>query len=231
MPLPPSDSLTSDAPALVIDFDGTIALADVGDAICDHFAPPAWRDIDQAWLRGELSLPEAQRRMWALARATQEQMETYAHTVGALRPGLSDLLDAARARGYRVLLASGGFDFYIRPLLGPLAGSFDQLICNGASFDGDRISLAFYEGLACSSCAVCKGRVCERELTRGARRVVFVGDGSSDRCVLACASLAQRKPPADAIAAVRGARLEQACLAAAVPHLAFDDLADLVDLL
>src|SRR5258706_15873139 len=58
---------------LVLDFDGTVTLADVGDAVCERFADPSWRAIDDQWVRNEISLPEAQRRMWALARATREE--------------------------------------------------------------------------------------------------------------------------------------------------------------
>ena len=61
MVMPPS-------PVVVLDFDGTVTQKDIGDEICDRFAPPAWRDIDAAWVRNEISLPDAQRQMWALAR-------------------------------------------------------------------------------------------------------------------------------------------------------------------
>src|SRR5258706_14708849 len=106
---------------LVLDFDGTVTLADVGDAVCERFADPSWRAIDDQWVRNEISLPEAQRRMWALARATREEAAEFLRgEAGRLRPGLEALLDGAAARGLEVWLASGGFDFYIEMLIGPL---------------------------------------------------------------------------------------------------------------
>src|SRR4051812_8388582 len=106
------------APSLILDFDGTLTRVDVGDALCARFADPSWHDIDQQYARGELSLPEAQRRMWALFRATLPQAEAYAREVGVLRPGVDALLDRAAALGYPVRLASGGFEFYVRAILG-----------------------------------------------------------------------------------------------------------------
>ncbi|HEV7501173.1 MAG TPA: 2,3-diketo-5-methylthio-1-phosphopentane phosphatase, partial [Vicinamibacteria bacterium] len=63
---------------IVLDFDGTVTQKDIGDEVCDRFAPPAWRDIDAAWVRNEISLPDAQRKMWALARAERPEALAYA---------------------------------------------------------------------------------------------------------------------------------------------------------
>jgi 2,3-diketo-5-methylthio-1-phosphopentane phosphatase len=181
-----------------MDFDGTLTDRDVGDALCDRFAPPAWRDIDAAWVRGELSLPEAQRRMWALARATRAEALDGARAVGHLRHGIDALLDGAAARGVDLWLASGGFDFYIEALLGERLERFGRAFFNRARFDGDRFLVEFpHEALACARCAVCKGRVCDLA-RRAGRRVLFAGDGYSDRCVLG---------RADAVFAVRDGQL------------------------
>ncbi len=184
---------------LVLDFDGTVTTVDVGDAVCERFAPPEWRDIDQQWVRHEISLPEAQRRMWALARATREEAVAFLDgEAGRLRPGLHSLLDGAAARGVEVWLASGGFDFYIEALLGDALPRFARRFYNRARFDGDRITVEFPHGeLACGCCAVCKGRVCDLARAAGGP-VAFAGDGHSDRCVIG---------RADRIAAVRGSTL------------------------
>src|SRR4051812_13215911 len=84
---------------LVLDFDGTVTKKDVGDEVCDRFAPPSWRDIDAAWVRNELSLPEAQRRMWALARCERPEALAYAQKIGELRPGLDALLESVHRAG------------------------------------------------------------------------------------------------------------------------------------
>src|SRR5262245_35415488 len=96
---------------VVLDFDGTVTLKDIGDEVCDRFAPPAWRKIDDAWLRNEISLPDAQRQMWGLVRCGREQAVAYAKEIGQLRPGLPALLDRLQSGGGEAWLASGGFDF------------------------------------------------------------------------------------------------------------------------
>ena len=166
---------------VVVDFDGTVTQKDIGDEVCDRFAPPAWKDIDAQWVRNELTLPEAQRRMWALCRAERQDAVGYARQVGHRRPGLTALLDEVARRGGEAWLASGGFDFYVEALLGDDAPRFARRYYNATSFSGGRIEVSFpHAALACDRCAVCKGKVCDLARTVG-ERVIFVGDGSSDR--------------------------------------------------
>lgn len=209
--------VTPSRPVVVLDFDGTVTQKDIGDEICDRFAPPAWRDIDAAWVRNELSLPEAQRRMWALARAGRDEAIAYARQIGALRPGLDALLRAARDAGASLWLASGGFDFYIEALLGERLALFERRYFNGARFYDGRIAVDFpHAELACGRCAVCKGKVCDAARA-GGRPTVFIGDGASDRCAIG---------RADRIFAVRGSLLARACAERGVAHVAFDDFGE-----
>jgi 2,3-diketo-5-methylthio-1-phosphopentane phosphatase len=187
---------------LVLDFDGTVTDKDIGDEICDRFAPPTWRDIDAAWVRNEISLPEAQRRMWALARAERDDALDHARAIGHLRPGLDRFLDGAAAQGWELWLASGGFDFYIEAILGARLSRFSRVHYNRAQFIGGGIAVEFPHGdLACGRCAVCKGLVCDRARALAAQ-VWFVGDGASDRCAIG---------RADRVFAVSGSLLERAC--------------------
>jgi 2,3-diketo-5-methylthio-1-phosphopentane phosphatase len=200
---------------LVVDFDGTLTDKDVGDEICDRFSTPEWRELDAAWIRNEISLPEAQRRMWALARAEREEALAYAREIGHLRPGVDALLDAARRAGAALWLASGGFDFYIEALLGDRMAAFERAYFNTGRFVDGGIAIDFpHRDLACAACAVCKGKVCDLARAGGAR-VVFVGDGSSDRCAVG---------RADLLFAVRGSLLEQTCRERGADYRAFVDL-------
>jgi 2,3-diketo-5-methylthio-1-phosphopentane phosphatase len=198
---------------IVLDFDGTVTQKDIGDEICDRFAPPAWRDIDAAWLRHEISLPDAQRKMWAMARAERPEALAYAAEIGHLRPGLDALLAAARRAGAELWLASGGFDFYIEALLGPRLSTFERKYFNATRFIDGRIEVDFpHLELACGRCAVCKGKVCELARASG-RPTVFIGDGASDRCAIG---------RADTIFAVRDSLLARACDERGVAYRAFD---------
>jgi 2,3-diketo-5-methylthio-1-phosphopentane phosphatase len=207
---------------LVLDFDGTVTEKDVGDEICDRFAPPAWRDIDAEWVRNEISLPEAQRRMWGLARCEREPALAYAREVGQLRPGLEALVDGVAGAGGQLWLASGGFDFYIEAILGARLDRFARAFFNRTRFVDGRIEVDFpHAELACGRCAVCKGRVCDRARAEGVP-VLFVGDGASDRCAIG---------RADLLCAVRGSLLAGGCAERGATYTAFDRLDELVGLL
>jgi 2-hydroxy-3-keto-5-methylthiopentenyl-1-phosphate phosphatase len=215
----------------VLDFDGTVTERDIGDEVCERFAPPAWRDIDAAWVRNEISLPAAQRQMWALARAERAEALAYATEVGQLRRGLDELLTTSAERGHEIWLASGGFDFYIEGILGARLERFGRVYCNRAHFSDGNIAVEFpHTAIACDRCAVCKGKVCDearisangsaksdaKSHTNGHERpVVFIGDGSSDRCAIG---------RADRLFAVRGSILARTCDERGAAYTAFDSL-------
>jgi 2,3-diketo-5-methylthio-1-phosphopentane phosphatase len=205
---------------IVLDFDGTVTQKDIGDEICDRFAPPAWRDIDAAWVRNEISLPDAQRQMWGLARAERPEALAYAQKVGHLRPGLDGLFAAARQAGAALWLASGGFDFYIEAILGSRLERFSRRYYNATRFGEGRIAVEFpHEAIACSRCAVCKGNVCDAARATG-RPVVFIGDGSSDRCAIG---------RADQVFAVRGSLLARTCVERGAEYIGFDEFDEITE--
>src|SRR5262249_14844413 len=134
-----------------------------------------------------------------------------------LRPGLDAFLDACR--GTELVLASGGFDFYIEAILGEQRlARFAAVFANAGVVEngGVRVSFPHRERLGCGLCAVCKGRICDERRTAG-RCVIFVGDGTSDRCAIG---------RADRLFAVRGSKLAVACRVAAAPAVEFDTLAE-----
>jgi 2-hydroxy-3-keto-5-methylthiopentenyl-1-phosphate phosphatase len=204
---------------VVSDFDHTLTTIDVGDALCDRFAPPEWHDIDDRWQRGEVSLPAAQREMWSLLRATPAAVRDFVAAAARLRPGVPEFLDACRARGVPVYVGSGGFDFYVEPLLAPYRAALAGVSCSRGTFDGDRIALEFATGLECPTCAVCKGRLCDRvRAAHPGERLVFLGDGASDRCAIG---------HADLVLAVRGSLLAARCAQdGRQPFAVFDDFYD-----
>jgi 2-hydroxy-3-keto-5-methylthiopentenyl-1-phosphate phosphatase len=135
-----------------------------------------------------------------------------------VRPGFDGFLETVARAGGRLWLASGGFDFYIEGILGERLTRFERAYFNRSHFADGRIRLDFCEGVECSRCAVCKGRVCD--LARdGGDRVVFIGDGASDRCAIG---------KADLICAVQGSLLHRGC--AEVEHRAFTSFDELKSL-
>lgn len=170
---------------VVLDFDGTITYDDIGDALCEQFADPSWREIDRLWEQGQLSLDDAQRAMWATFRASPAQINTWLSTHVRLRDGLDTLIETCAAHRIGLILASGGFDHYIRQILGDRYHRFEAIFCNQLQFARDlTVEVAFphKETFGCTRCAVCKGKICAHYAQHA--EVIFVGDGTSDRCAL-----------------------------------------------
>jgi 2,3-diketo-5-methylthio-1-phosphopentane phosphatase len=207
---------------VVLDFDGTVTLKDIGDELCTRFAPPEWKQLDDQWVNGTLSLPEAQRRMWSLMRASRDEAVSHAHATGTLRPGLDALIDAVARSDGELWLASGGFDFYVEALLGERLSRFSRAWYNRARFVDGRVAIEFpHHALACERVAVCKGRICDQARTL-AERVWFVGDGASDRCAIG---------HAERLFAVDAGLLARACDAEAAAYTPFTSFADVARML
>lgn len=166
-----------------MDFDNTITTVDVGDLVADRFGDRRWRELDAAHQRGEVALGDLLRFMFESMRVEAGDLAAYARTVGAIRPGFWELVDAARTLGVHVAVASGGLDAYIRPILGDRARDLD-IRCNRARFEDGRVAVEFPDaGRGCGRCGSCKAAHVEDLRSRGFRYIVAVGDGTSDRCM------------------------------------------------
>lgn len=219
MPAPPPTHI------VVLDFDGTITKLDISDEICRQFAAPTWRDIDVQWENGELSLAEAQTRIWRLVRGTRQELVAHAKKSGAYRAGLDLLLDSVRGnQAIQLWLASGGFDFYIQPIMGERLGRFSRAFFHKAEFVAKRVQLGFqHANLACETCAICKGKVVDLALAHTDAQVIFVGDGSSDRCVI------DRDDPRLTLFTVGSSFLERLCEQRGRAHRSLRSLDEVLD--
>jgi HAD superfamily phosphoserine phosphatase-like hydrolase len=168
------------APAIVLDFDGTVTEADMLDRVCREFGDPAVYDqVEAAFERGDIRLVDDIERKLASVRAPLDDVVSWLHAESRLRPGFRDLLGLTRARGWRAVIVTSSFHELVEPVLGDLAEQV-ELIANRLDAGPDRWRPHFVFGDACTSC----GEPCKRDLVAqlGAGEVVYVGDGYSDRC-------------------------------------------------
>jgi 2,3-diketo-5-methylthio-1-phosphopentane phosphatase len=167
--------------SVVVDFDGTICPQDVSEALLDRFGDPSWWEIDLAFQRGEIGSRECLVRQGALLRADRDEMLAFALDGFAIRPSFPAFARWASASGVRVVVASDGFGFYVRPMLrvGGVEG-VDVLVNESSVSAAEGASLSFpHAHPVCVGCGVCKMRAvldCRRD-----GRVAFVGEGHSDR--------------------------------------------------
>jgi len=202
----------------LLDYDGTIALTDISDAIlAAHARDPRWKARDEPYDAGLIGsrdllawdatiLPDDE----ALLTATAEQ-QRQDHSFPAFAA-------TVRRWGASIEVVSDGFGFYVAPMLAQLGvgelpvATAEMRFGTGAGHP----EIAFPAGHP--SCFV--GGTCKRERVRAAHRqdhlVAYVGDGMSDRYGAAHAEVIFAK-----------ARLARLCDEEGWPYLAWERFAEI----
>jgi 2,3-diketo-5-methylthio-1-phosphopentane phosphatase len=179
---PPIPPLAPDAPplAILVDYDGTIALTDVSDTVMAEHVPGVWEAEVAAYDAGQVG----SRRLIELEMSLVDvPAEALLATAAAQPhdPGFVPFVRLAQAAGIPVEIVSDGFGFFIEPALEALGVGELPVVTAWTTFDRRRASVAFPNGNpACFVCGTCKR---DRVLAHQAagRAVVFIGDGESDR--------------------------------------------------
>jgi HAD superfamily phosphoserine phosphatase-like hydrolase len=187
---------------ILVDFDGTLAAADVGNRFFHRFATDgaAWRRVIDDWKQGRATARECLARECELARVSEEEARAFVRSFH-LVPEAQGFAAAARAAGHDLAVASDGLSFYIEDLLERAgvslphranrlrfegAGPVPAFGSRGPSFAmaGGRVAAAAADaGPGCGACGNCKGAAFAEARASGRyRRLVLVGDGYSDRC-------------------------------------------------
>ncbi len=175
--------------AVLCDFDGTIAHPDTVDLVLERLADPAWRLLEDAWIRGEIDSRTCMAGQLALVRGGWSAVAGVLADV-AIDPTFAPFAAWCRARGIPLRIASEGVDRFIRHLL-----ARERLAVDGvwaprlvARRDGT-FALRFPRTGSPTTCgaAFCK---CALFADPEPRRVrVLIGDGRSDFCCAAAADL------------------------------------------
>lgn len=176
---------------IACDFDGTITRFDTLHLIVGEFGDGAvWDAIEPRLNAGEVSIEQAMEAEFATVRATPAEVLGMLRERAGIRAGFHDFVAWAEREGHPMVILSNGFATVIGDLLHQ-AGLRDlEFHSHDAVFspDGTRIVWAD-RGERCGLC----NRPCKRfDLARrrdSATRVVYVGDGISDRCVAGAADL------------------------------------------
>ncbi len=198
-------------PAIVCDFDGTVACTDVGHAFFRTFARPPWEDVVREWEEGRIGSRECLEKESALTLATLEDLEDFASRQD-IDPRFHEIVEWARNRSIPICIVSDGFREYIDCIL-HRHGIRVPCFANRVEFEGKRLRPSFpYYDQGCRRCANCKGYHVGRYKTAG-YGTVFIGDGLSDLCAL---------PHADVILAKGD--LADHCERAKIPHTRIADL-------
>ena len=98
------------------DFDGTVAINDVGDGVFERFTDGSWVEFVQQWRAGTIGSRECLIRECELARTTPEKMAAYADEQ-ELDPHFHRFVDFCQGEGISMAIVSDGLGFYIAHIL------------------------------------------------------------------------------------------------------------------
>jgi 2-hydroxy-3-keto-5-methylthiopentenyl-1-phosphate phosphatase len=172
-----------DAPlAILVDYDGTIALTDVGDTIMAEHVPGAWEAMSAVYDAGRMGSRRLMEAEMAMVDAADGGAAIRATAAAQPHdPGFVPFVRHAQAAGIPVEVVSDGFGFYLRPALVALGLADLPVVTNRTTFRDGGARIDFPNGHpTCFVCGTCKrARVLAHQAA--GRAVVFIGDGESDR--------------------------------------------------
>ena len=168
---------------IACDFDGTITQRDTLHLIVDAFGTRGlWESIEPRLRAGEVTLEQAMQEEFATVRATPQQVMELVLREAGIRPGFAELVRWSRARGDRFIVFSSGFRSVIQTALDHWGFGDLEIVSHEAVFTPEGCRLVWSDrGETCPEC----GRRCKRHDLRGrlgGERLVYIGDGISDRC-------------------------------------------------
>lgn len=166
------------------DFDGTIAVNDVGDAIFGHFGDvKICGESFDAYRRGEITARECWRRGCAAMKPVTKEEFTQFVLSQKTDPSFHAFVEYCRSKSIALYVLSDGFDAYIHPILRREHLESLPRFSNGLRFndDGTVTPLFPFTDAECPNCANCKRN---HMLTKSGEEhvIVYIGDGISDRC-------------------------------------------------
>ncbi len=205
---------------VICDFDGTTAQNDVGNLLFRTFADERCFDIVKAWKAGKINSRECLQHECAIASVNERQLASFADSQ-QLDPFFKEFVEYCRSHKIAVGIASDGLDFYIERIARkhglPAAVEIraNHLVFAGES--GIRAEFPYFDS-GCGQCGNCKGYHVRQAQADG-NRVIYVGDGLSDRCGARAA---------DEVFAKRERDLLKFCHENRLPHHEYDDFGEVL---
>jgi 2-hydroxy-3-keto-5-methylthiopentenyl-1-phosphate phosphatase len=210
---------------ILCDFDGTISLKDVTNAIMDHFTGPDWRaTLLPDYRAGQISHFQIMSGLYGNLKTPLPELLEFSRQSTRLRSNFDQLVNFCREQNYHLAVVSGGVDFYIRQHLPPDIPFYSYLGQYDEAEQLWRVSLPDWPLVDLTAGQDFKVRVLE-ELRRkypADTPAIFIGDGFNDGPV------AQQ---ADRVFAVRGSNLTKVLRGRGKPFTEFEDFAEIVNAL
>lgn len=168
--------------AVQLDWDGTITRQDAQVLLLNAFGRPDWAAVEnEVYARG-LGSRTAYPLIYAGFRVPAAEAAAFIGERVRLDPAFPSLVRFCRERGIPLQVVSDGQRFYIERLLAAAGLQGVPVAANAAEFTAEGVRLSFVEPPGgCGRCGNCKRRWVD-EFHRQGYRVLYAGDGRTDRC-------------------------------------------------
>ncbi|HEX7400920.1 MAG TPA: MtnX-like HAD-IB family phosphatase [candidate division Zixibacteria bacterium] len=168
---------------VLVDFDGTITQKDVGADLFNTYSKEKSQKIVSRWVKGEISSRECLERECQLIKITEAELKKF-----ALRQKIDvkfpTFVDYCKGEHLRLVILSDGLDLYIKLILKKYGLNEVPFYSNVLSFNNGELSLKFpFFDRGCGNCGNCKRYHISR-LRGKTKRVIYIGDGLSDKCAV-----------------------------------------------
>lgn len=165
---------------LFLDFDNTVTIGDVLDAVIERFSiTERWRSWEAAWQRGDVSTAECLSDQIGDLRVEVDALTRFVRDT-PIDACFSDLVGFCREKRVPLFIVSDNFSVIVRAILkNHLLGGVPSF-ANELLFDGNKPTARFpHTNPRCGRCAHCKA---VHFAGFASHRKIYVGDGLSDIC-------------------------------------------------
>jgi 2,3-diketo-5-methylthio-1-phosphopentane phosphatase len=166
------------------DFDGTVAIKDVGNRLFHHFSHGKSEKPVEQWNDFQIDSRQClQEEADLIDNLTERGLFSFVDKF-EIDPGFRSFVEFCRQQQLPLYLLSDGLDIYINRLLqnNDLLGI--PVLANQAWLENGRLKISWpYYHHTCGDCGNCKGYHIRR-LKKSGQKAVYIGDGKSDLCAL-----------------------------------------------
>ncbi len=164
------------------DFDSTIAADDVSFLLLDTFADGNWGQLLKEYREDRISVGVFNTKSFAMVKADKQTLLDFILVKNKIRirPGFNELLTYCAKRGFKFVIVSNGLSFYIEAILRDIGVENIEVFASQTQFNPDGLKVEYIGPDGSEFVSGFKDAYTKLFLSRG-YRVVYIGDGKSDR--------------------------------------------------
>jgi 2-hydroxy-3-keto-5-methylthiopentenyl-1-phosphate phosphatase len=168
---------------VLVDFDGTITENDVGALLFNSFSGEKSKRVVSQWIKGKISSKECLKRECELIEITKKELKNFALSQ-KIDEHFCDFVDLCKRKMMELAILSDGLDYYIRLILKKYHLEDIPFYSNTVRFENKELVPGFpYHDKGCGNCGNCK-KYHLQNLRKAGQKVVYIGDGLSDKCAI-----------------------------------------------